>query len=42
MDAEYTIEGGQAYCHYCPTVLRRSTDPIGLLLAIHHHIDRKH
>jgi hypothetical protein len=42
--SEYTFDhvNGVAYCHHCPTVLRRSRDHVGLILAIHHHLDRKH
>jgi len=41
---EYAIDHGKgvAYCHHCPTVLRRSRDGVGHILAIHRHLDRKH
>jgi hypothetical protein len=32
----------EAYCHYCALVLRRSSDPVGLLLAADHHVTRRH
>ena len=41
---DYTVSDDRtmAYCHHCPTVLRRRSDPVGLLFAIYSHVNRKH
>ncbi len=44
--SDYTIEkvDGKwlAYCHHCNLVQRRTHDRMGLVLAAHAHLERKH
>jgi hypothetical protein len=39
---DYVAGKHVAYCHHCPLVMRRERDELGLLLAIDHHVTRRH
>ena len=35
-------DGRSAYCHHCGLAMRRSSDRIGLILAINAHVEKGH
>jgi hypothetical protein len=40
---DHMIDGKyHAYCHHCALTMRRTSDPVGLLLAMGRHMERRH